>query len=261
MRFIDCNCGIGYSVTNHVIVNHENMMLTEKVREAKNASDLIEQMDYCSIDSAIVYHQTMIDVAPEYGNKKLTEEVQNYKDRLISSWTILPPITEGDFNPEKLFPDMKNSNVKALRAYPNINRYFLNDLTMGDLLNEVSIHKIPLFLSPNYGYEYIYSVLNEFPDLTVIIYGYGPWSPDRYIYPLLKKYKNVFIETGDYQTDGGFRRLVNTFGSERLLFGTGFPVNNMGGSIGVLLGSRIAENEKENIAAKNIIRILAEVTL
>ncbi len=261
MKIIDCNCCIGYGVVNHQIVNHENFVLTEKVKEAKDAKELIEFMDFCSIEKAVVYHQTMIDVDPLYGNKKLVNEVAQHVDRLIPSWTILPSLTDDTFQVEGTLDAMKRHNIKMLRAFPTVNRYFLNRITMGDLLQEISERKIPLFLSPMYGYEYIYDVLTDFPDLNIIIYNYGPWSPDRYLFPLLKHYRNVHFEIGDYQTDGGLERMVGKFGSERILFGSNFPVNSFGGPLGVLISSQLDINQKENIAYRNIERILEEVIL
>ena len=196
MKFIDCSCSLGYGAVNHVIVNHEGWTLTEKVNELSSGEELIELMDYCGIEKALVTHETMNYMSAEYGNKKVLEQCEG-KPRLMPVLCILPPLTEEEFLPETLFKTMKDKGVKVLCANPVNHRYMLNAITMGELLSEIESRKIPLQLNPEYGYDHIYSVLSEYPELTVIVKGYGPWSPDRFWFPLLRKYKNAYFETGD----------------------------------------------------------------
>ncbi len=261
MKIIDCNCIIGCATVNHSAVNHEILTVYEKVVEAENAEQLIENMDYCGISKALVWHQTMTDVNATYGNKKILIETAKYPDRLLPTWTILPPVVDEDYAPEVLFEKMKQTGICAVRAYPKTNRYLLNALTMGELLSEISSRKIPLFLSPESGYDQIYNVLKEFPDLTVIITDYGPWSPCEFIFPLLRAYRNVYLGIGNLQTNGSVEKTVSKFGSERLLFDSMFPVNYIGGAIALLMGVQISGEDRENIACRNIENILKEAKL
>lgn len=261
MRFIDCSCTLGRGVVNHVVVNHEGFTLIEKVSEAKDAKELLDQMDYCGIEQALVTHQAMTDVTPQYGNQKIIGECSEGANRLLPVWSILPPVSDEEFIPERLFSQMKKHGVSALYANPHKNRYFLNAITMGELLSEIQNRKILLILTPEFGYEHIYGLLNEYPNMHIIVKNYGPWSPDRYWFPLLRKYQHVHFEIGDYQTDGGLERIVGKFGAEQLLFGTDFPTNNMGGAIAVLTTAEISHSDKEAIAHGNIERLLCGVKL
>lgn len=261
MKIIDCNCAIGYKTVNYEVVNHENFLVKEKVKQARNAEELLTELDFCGIEQAIVYHNTMIDVDPGYGNQNILTDVDKAPDRLIPTWTILPPITETEFSAENLFKRMKVSKVMMLRAYPERNRYLLNAVTMGELLQEIEAAHIPLYLSPSAGWEVIYNVLKEYPELTVIINNYGLWSHDRFLYPLFKAYKNVYIESGDMQTAGEIKDICNKFGSEKILFGSDFPSNGIGGPLATLVGADITREEIENIAHKNVERMWSEVKL
>lgn len=261
MKIIDCNCCIGLGAVNRIIVNHENYLVYEKVKQAPTAKDVIDEMDYCGVSKAMVYHQAMIDVDPDYGNKKIIEEVNPYSDRLMPTWTILPPITESQFMPEILIDDMRKNNIRALRAYPEWNRYFLNAITMGELLEMLADRKIPLFLSPDKEWGFTFNVLEEFPSLTVIITNYGLWGSDRYFFPLVKTYENVYIDTSDYQVLGGYENFVNRFGSERLIFGSNYPMDNIGGVLTTMVGSGISSGDIENIAYKNFERLMKRVEL
>lgn len=260
MKFIDCSAGVGLGVVNSEIINHENYPVFEKVRQAEYAEDLLKEMDFCGVEEAFIYHRGMYGCSVQFGNRMTIKEAAK-SDRLHPTWAILPSITEGEFAPEILFPKMKENGVKALRAFPCKNRFFLDRVTMGDVFDAMIEKKIPLFLSPQDGWEIIFNTLKEFPELTVIITNYGLWGSDRYIYPLIKAYKNVYVDTSDYQVMSGFADFCNKFGDERLVFGSNFPMDGYGGPIATLVGSGIPAQSMEKIASGNITRIMSEVNL
>jgi predicted TIM-barrel fold metal-dependent hydrolase len=261
MRFIDASCAIGYRTVNYEIVNHERFYVQERVKQARDGRELIEELDFCGIDQAVISHNAMIDVDPGYGNKLAAAEAAGSGDRLLPSWAIAPPVTEPEYAPSVLFPAMQAAGVKLLRAYPARNRYMLGRVAMDPLLGEISSLRIPLYLSPSEGWEPIYQVLQEYPDLTVILTNYGLWSHARLTFPLLRAYPNFYIETGDMQTAGEIREICRLFGPERLLFGSGFPSNAIGGPLAALRGSGISEEAMSAIASGNLLRLLGEVVL
>lgn len=261
MKWIDCSASIGLGGINREIINHENYYVYEKVRQAEHAAQLLEEMDFCGVDEAFVYHHAMVENDPGYGNELILQEVAQCPQRLHATWAILPPITEEQYAPENLIPAMKKHNVKALRTYPVKNRYFLDRITMGELLDVLVEKKIPLFLSPQDGWQYIFDVLKEFPELTVVLTNYGLWGSDRFFFPLIKAYKNVYIDTSDYQVINGINKFCDKFGDERLLFGSNFPMDYFGGPITALMSSDLPAESLEKIASGNLERLISEVRL
>lgn len=261
MRFYDANASFGIDMVNHECVNHENFIVLEKVDIAPDARTLIQYMDYAGIEKANVWHRAMYELDPTAGNHKLLREIQGYEDRLSPSLTILPAITDSEYAPNRFFDFMKSHGAKTVHAFPLMNRYILCDVTMGEQLSLLSEMRIPVYLTPKDGFEPIYNVLREFPELTVILYNIGWWPSARYVYPLLARYKNVYFETGDFSMLHGFENVCSKFGSERVLYGTNFPTNSMGGSLCSLEMARISSQDKENIAHANMERLLSEVKL
>lgn len=261
MKIIDFSVSIGYKTLNYNVVNHENLLVREQVKQVKNAEELLAELDFCGIDSAVVNHNAMTEVDPNYGNRLVLEETAKASGRLFPSWTILPPVTEEQFTPHRLFPAMKRAGVKFLRANPEVNRYMLNKVAMGELLSAISKARIPLYVSTGEGWHTLYQLLQEFPKLTVILCNYGLWSHSRLTYPLLRAYPNFYIETGDMQAAGELKEICDKFGSERLLFGSDYPSNGIGGPLATLLGSGIGEDELLNIAYRNGERLMNEVSL
>lgn len=261
MKLIDANACMGGDFVKHPIVNHESFIIMDDVKTADTPAELIEIMDRFEIEQAAVWHRSMFDYNPDKGNEMLTKLMPGYEDRLLPVWTILPDITDRDFAPEVLLPKMKENGVKMLRAFPQQNRYILCDVTMGDQLKAMEEAHIPLYLEPQPGFEYIYEVLKEFPNLTVIICNIGIWPSGRLIYPLLKRYPNVYFETGDMGVTHGYERVCEYFGSERMLYGSNFPSNYPGCSLHAFMTAKLSDNDRENIAHRNMERILSEVKL
>ena len=261
MKIIDANTCLGSDFVKHSIVNHESFIIMDTVQTADKPADLISVMDKFEIQQAAVWHRTMFDYDPLKGNEILSRDIVGYEDRLIPVWSILPDITDTDFAPDVFLKKMKENGVKMLKPFPQQNRYILCDVTMGDQLSAFQELNIPLYLEPQPDYQYIYNVLKEFPNLTVILCNIGIWPSGRLIYPLLKKYPNVYFETGDMGVTHGYERVCEKFGSERMLYGSNFPSNSPGCSLHSFMTANISDSDRENIAYKNMERLLSEVKL
>lgn len=261
MKLFDCNASFGLDMVNHECVNHENFVVLEKVEISRTAEELVKEMDRVGIERANVWHRSQYEQDATVGNQKLIDGIKGYEDRLIPSWTILPEITDSQYRPGIFFEKMRKNGVKTLRAFPEQDRYLLCEVTMGEQLRLITELKIPLYLTPMNGFEPIYKVMEEFPELTVILCNIGWWPSARLVYPLLKRYPNFYFETGDFSMLHGIEEVCTKFGSERLLYGSNYPTNAMAGSIYTLLKARITEEERENISHKNMERLLDEVKL
>lgn len=259
MKLIDMNAAIGYATVNKTIVNHENYPVIEKVKQAKNSAELLEEMDFCGVDEAVTWHQTMYDVSVNYGNKLYLADKSNYTGRLKGTIGILPAISDADFAIDKLDKTVDGNNLVGVHAFPTQNRFFLDRVTMGDTLDYLAEKRLPLYLSPRDGWEEIFTVMQSFPRLTVILTDYGLWGSDRYVFPLVKNYENFYIESSDYQVFLGVENFAAKMGAEKMLFGTNYPNCNMGGPAATLFAAKISSSEKEAIAHKNAERLFSEI--
>lgn len=257
MRIVDCSACIGEASVNRLIVNHENYPVFEKVRQPADAAQLLAEMDYNGIDEAVVYNTEMTDSGVFKGNELFLSRKENYTGRLHGSIVMLPSFYGKEFEPENLLATVRKYDLFGLRANPAQNRYMFDRITVGDTADMLVSRRIPVYFSPMDGWELLFSTLKEFPKLTAIITNYGLWGSDGYVYPLVKSYKNVYIDTSDFQEIAGIETFVNRFGSERLLFGTNYPMDNMGGPLATLFGARIGERDRENIAHGNFDRLYA----
>ena len=98
-------------------------------------------------------------------------------------------------------------------------------------------------------------------DKLVIRHLYSLRGVEEFFFPLIKNYKNVYIDTSDYQVINGINKFCSKFGDERLLFGSNFPMDYFGGPITALMSSDLPQESLEKIAHGNIERLMSEVRL
>jgi len=253
MEFFDCNCWYG---------------VTEKppLAAATRPEQIIEALDRVGIAKALVRHAAVAVETPEVGNR-LTSEGCAGRPRLVPSWGILPPQTRELGTVDEFLQAMREANVRALWAFPAVHRYHLNTTTMGALLDEMEARDIPLFLTRRGSVEgdLVYRVADEvladFPELHLIIVGHGSWGEDRYFRPLMERYDNFAVDTSRYELDGGIEAICESYGPERLLFGSQLPETPPGGPLLTLLHADISDEDRALIAGGNLSRMLEEVRL
>ena len=77
------------------------------------------------------------------------------------------------------------------------------------------------------SWQGVYTLMEDFPELTCILCDIGIHGVDRYTWPLLETYKNLYLETSLLALGyGQMEATVKKFGAERILFGSGFPVQD-----------------------------------
>jgi hypothetical protein len=227
-------------------------------RFAPTPHELLDEMDFCGVQEALVRHAAARDESAQAGNRLVCEETAEAR-RLHPVWAILPPQTGEIGTLDEWFADMKAHRVKALTAYSDKHRYLLNGLTFGPVFEGMSARRIPLILGPDW--RTVTEILADFPQLTVIATNHSGWGDDRFFRPLLDRYERFHIDTASYDLDGGVAGLVKRHGPHRLIYGSNYPVMQMGGSILTVAQADIADDAKAAIAGGNLRRLLSEVKL
>jgi predicted TIM-barrel fold metal-dependent hydrolase len=239
---------------------------TGTFRPCRNPDELLPELDWVGVDKALVRHELMSAQSPVVGNRILSELIAGHP-RLLGSWAILPPQT-GEFDPAGSFDAMAEAQVRALWAFPEHHRYMLNRLTFGSFLDEVSERGIPLLIPRQAGgprptdtYYLLTHLLGEYPQLTVILTAQGPWGEDRLFRPLLERYSGFHLDLSRYELDGGLAELVARYGAERLLYGSNYPQNAMGGPRLMVARAEMSDEARRAIAGGNLRRLLEGVQL
>jgi hypothetical protein len=245
LKFFDCNCAFG-------------PYRTQVFRFARTAGELVAEMDFGNVARALVYHTAMRFDHPSVGNELVTREARGHP-RLVPTWALLPSQTGEQPPLDTLLQDMRRQGVRALRLFPDDHRYFLDDLTWGDQMAVFMERRIPLFIRASL--DRIATLLRSFPKLIVVTGSQGSNPLDRYAWPLVEKFPNLFFETSAYLVDGGIEAFCQRYSAARLVFGSGFPDNAGGAAMLMLARAEISDADRQAIAGDNLNRLLEEASL
>lgn len=253
MEFFDCNVSYGPSEVP-----------PPSFSETPQA--LLDEMDFCGVQEALVRHAAQRDDSPLVGNELLAEEMGGY-ERLHGAWAVLPPQTGEQGGVDSFLDAMREHRIQALWAYPAEHRFLMTRTALGSLYEVMVEKRIPLFLSVTEscgglsGWMLVEQVLAASAELTLVVTDHGSWGDDRLFRPLLESYGNLYVDTSRYELDGGLAALCRRYGPGRLLFGTGYPQMNMGGPLLTLASADISDSDREAVGGANLRRILGSVRL
>jgi len=245
MKFLDCNCSYG---------RHAR----PSFRYAATAQELLDEMDFCGIDGALVHHANMRFAWPMSWNQVLSEEVKN-QSRLQATWAILPPQTGELPAIEEFLRAMNACHIRALWAFPQEHHYCLDSLTFGPLFEAMKRLRIPLLAKDNL--LSIKTLLKEQPGLIVVAMNQGPHSQERCLRPMIDAYPDLYLDTSCLIVDGLIEEFCRRYGPDRLLFGSGFPNNCSGAALLRVAQADVDSQARQAIAAGNLERLLREVRL
>ena len=123
----------------------------------------------------------------------------------------------------------------------------------------MEMSKVPLLVPGDW--PMVERLLRDRPNLTVIANQPSSHGQDRMFRPLIERFPNFYVDTTQYEADGGIASFCKKYGPERMLFGSGFPERCMAAAMVEIAHAEIPDSEKELIAAGNLTRLMKEVRL
>ena len=252
LPFFDANCGLGASGKAPFI-------------GFPKADDLLAYMDRCGVAEALVYHLLSVEQDPATGNRELLGAVAG-QPRLHPAWVVLPHHTGAMPPPRELVCQMLDSGGRAARMLPRGFKLAFREWCVGELLEELCEHRIPLFLDfgtwhwadPNADWDGVAWACSEFPDLPIIMV-HEQFGSARMSYPLLERHRNLHVELSGTQTNRGVETIAREYGAGHLLFGTQLPFFEAGPALATTAYLELPEGEKRLIAGGNLRRLLEGV--
>jgi predicted TIM-barrel fold metal-dependent hydrolase len=247
LKFFDCNCTIG-------------RVGYPAIYDISDADGLLKEMSTAGIEEALVYHIIARDGHPPLGNDLLMEAIKDY-EQLHPVWVVMPHHTKEMPSPEKLLQEMKENVVKAVRIYPTRSHhsFSIEKWCAGDLLDALEQAGIPLILDMEIlSWDDVHTILKNYSQLPVIAAN-CTYRHNRFIYPLLERFDNLYIELSRFMGAGAVEDMVERFGSRPLLFGTNMPHYTGTAAVALLTYSDIDQKDKQAIAGENLRHLIREV--
>lgn len=250
LHFFDANCWIGKS-------NKQGVLPLD------NASEIIDQMDMCGIEKALVSHTLSRFSSPLIGNEKLLEDISRF-DRLIGCAILLPNSTKEIGSLDEYIDTMIKKGVRTVRLFPKSHNYSLEEWSSAHLLKKLDGRKIPLFIwSRETDWNTLHTICNTYPKLPIILEQCDEeaYRNLRFLFPLLEKHRNLYVETNDILVYLGIDEIVRRFSANRLIFGTQLPINDPYAFMGLITDGDFSRKEKEDIACNNLENLIKGVVL
>jgi predicted TIM-barrel fold metal-dependent hydrolase len=226
---------------------------TPVLRSLETAGALLDEMDWCGIDEALVYCTAQRFDYPPDGNEHLLRHIAKHP-RLHPTIAILPAATREPGTAANVLDELERTGARAVRLFPQDHRYLLDEVSLGDQLVILEARGVPVFVRDTL--DRIAPLLRSFPDLVLVSDALGGGPLDRYAWPLAERYPALRFETSSYLVDGGIEEFVRHFGASRLLFASGVPMGPSGGALLQILHADLEERDREAILASNLLDLL-----
>jgi hypothetical protein len=234
---------------------------------ALDPEGLRAELAWAGAAGALVHHGLGRDYDPAAGNEALLRELaeaggaadSGAAGTLVPCVTLLPPDTAELPRPVEHLPALIRLGVRGARLYPKSHNFSLADWCAGELLAAMERHRLPLSIDlAETTWEDLHGVCAAHPGLPVIVTRVN-YRHERVLYPLFRHHPRLHVEISLFQGHRGIEEVVDRFGPERLLFGSGLPFYTPGAPVVMVVRADVGDVARRAIAGGNLRRLMAEV--
>lgn len=241
--YIDSNCTLGR--TN---------IRDEKIPYSLDM--LMEDMEYYGINKALVSSQEAREYSFTKGNRLVIEHSE--KNTRIHTVAVVVPGVEYELKEGfDYFSWLLDNGVNAFRFYPKQLRHGFAPGYMEKTAEFMINHRVPLIIDiSETDYSELSMMLESFPDLDILLCR-TYWSDERYLFPLMDKYRNLHFEISSNQANEILYSCKKHFGLDRVLYGSDYPNKSIGAIKALIEYADITEAEKDMVAWENASRLFS----
>jgi len=250
-----------------------SLLYAEPEAKLATAEEVIAGMDEHGIDKSVILnlgwvsHELCVET-----NDYILEAIARYPERLIGFCAIQP--LSGDKALKELKRCIRNGAKGIGEMRPDVQGFDLKDgKIMKPIIEAVMEHDL-IFLthaSEPVGHQYfgkgtitpevIYPFIASFPDLKVVCAHWGGGLPFYALMPEVEKMlSNVYFDTAAtpflYQPQI-FKQVADIIGSDRILFGSDYPLLSPKRIIDQVESSGLSQKDKAKILGGNAKRLLS----
>ena len=153
--------------------------------------------------------------------------------------------------------------LHGIKLHPDSQRFALDDLRLFPMY-EAAEGKLPILIhigDHRYNYSHplkLHRILDLFPRLQVIAAHFGGYSMYEEACDILLETNCVFDLSSSlmFLPDGAAERYINTYGAERVAFGSDYPMWDPATEVEKFLQLKLTPEQQEQIAWKTASRVL-----
>lgn len=216
--------------------------------------NLLRMMDLNGVEKSLTASLKGAFYNYEEGNEETLKACDTDK-RLIPLATVDPRrFVNGRVEIENLM----RSGFKGIRLFKDIQGYPLDYSPVIEIIESMEGLGVPLLVPCNeYGCITLLSRLTAEKDYPVIVLGCTYSLLSEFIVSA-RRNRNLYVETRLLTSSEAIEILVEKVGANRLIFGSGIPLEYFQASYRMVESAKIREEDKDMILGGNILRILKE---
>lgn len=177
--------------------------------------------------------------------------------RLIGFGTLHPDMTETEIDEE--IRNILRLGLRGIKLHPDF-QHIAADSSAVFSMAEKAQGRLPLLIHAGdyrYGFSHpdqIRRLALAYPDLTVIAAHFGGWSQWNQSPDQLAGLPNVYVDTSSslaFLSENKVRELIHRFGDDHVLFGSDYPMWNIGSELAGLARIGLPEESLRKILYDN----------
>jgi len=232
-------------------------------------AQLLADMDHYGIAEALVLDPLGRENHPADGNDRVLQQTAG-QPRLHPVWSALPTgATDEQPEPAQFIAAMRRHGVAAVTLFPRQYRFELSDWCIDDLAGPLATARVPVFINytevgPGSGWQQdatdwnaVVALCRRHPDLPVIVSEFRIRRSQRVVYRALDACPNLHLELSAYWLHRGIEYITARWGSQRLVFGSGWPFCGPHMTLATLTTAEIADADKRAIAGDTLRRLVS----
>ncbi len=243
------------------------ILYSKKEAKLATADELIASMDKNGVDISVILnigwttHELCLET-----NDYILESIARYPDRLIGFGSVQPLSCEAALAEIERCAQGGMKGIGELR--PDIQLFNLvDDEVVRPFVETIRKHKLILLshASEPVGDNYpgkgmvtpdmLYPFITSYPELTIVLAHWGGGLPFYALMPEVKRaLKNVYFDTAAsplLYSPQIYNQVIQLIGSDRILFGSDFPLLEQGRSLKEVTSLDLAEEAKGLILGGN----------
>lgn len=215
------------------------------------------------IDRAVVTSTRSLFVSWADGNRETQAAAEAHPERLVAFAVAGPPELSHHLYAHRFLPD---ATLRGIRLFPQFHTYHLLYEPFVDAVCEQAASlaipvQLPLRVLMNWGMPmldpgWIAAIVERHPKTPWILTGLNYFHELRIGLALMRRHATVHLETSCIQGFQAIRKIVEEVGSDRLLFGSGLPFQNVAAGLAKVTHAHISDADREAILAGNARRLL-----
>lgn len=243
-----------------IAVHHTDDFYHENSYSKGTVEDLLTANETNRIDKFVVQSVATTPKQVKSINEFIANSVNANKDRFVGLGTVHPESTDAKGDMAHLI----ELGLKGIKIHPDIQNFDMDDkgyIKFYELCEEYSIPVLMHTGDNRYDHSNpnrLIPLLKNFPNLTIVGAHFGGWSIWEEACDKLNGINNFYVDCSSsfhYLSLKTAKKLILKYGTDRVLFGTDYPMWNAEDEINKLLAMNLKDKDYKNIFSENAKRV------